>query len=204
MATQQEYGVDQVFVNGISYYNKYPQIGHPYLLDNKFEKGSVIFRGKLYSDVLLMYDICFQKLLIKYAFNDDQFIFYLTKEFISEFNIYNKRFVKGSYYNLEKDRFYQIIGENIPIKVLYKWEKIQEKSDYYLVPYQFSSDRRSCFIYINNKLIRYKGNSSFIHKFPKQNQKLIKKYIRSNKIKVKYCSDNEMELLLKYSAILYP
>ena len=93
-AAEQEYGIDQELVNGVHFENIYRySIGHPYLEADTFKNGSVVYRGKKHSDLLLKYDIYNQQLLVKYLFNDGHIIFYLPKEFISEFNIENKKYL---------------------------------------------------------------------------------------------------------------
>jgi hypothetical protein len=195
-AAELEYGIDQNLVNGVYFENLYQYtIGHPYLLANTFINGSVVFRGNQYSDLLLKYDLFNQQLLVNYAFNDIHVLFYLPKEFISEFIIENKIFVKRSIPGEVNDRIYQIIGKDYPTKILYTWEKIGTDFIYY---FEYGEANRSSFIVIGSNQLGYNRNRSFIHKFPKQHQKLIKKYIHENKIRVKYSSDYEMDLLITY------
>lgn len=204
-AAEQEYGIDQELVNGVHFENLYLySIGHPYLEADTFNNGSVVFRGKKHSDLLLKYDIYNQQLLVKYLFNDDPIIFYLPIEFISEFNIENKKFEKRALKGEEDRRICQVIGGKYPVTIIYKWEKITYSSFHNVIPsYAFSLDRKTSFIVIEDNLVRFKGNSSFIRKFPEQFQKAIKKYIRGNKIKVKHDTDNRMERLIEYINTLY-
>jgi hypothetical protein len=85
-----------------------------------------------------------------------------------------------------------------------KWQKITYHSFHYIIPsYAFSEDRKTSFISIEDNLVRYKGNGSFTRKFPEQYRKAIRKYIRRNKIKVKYETDFMMERLIKHINTLY-
>lgn len=206
-AAELEYGIDQELVNGVLFENFYlPIVGHPYFLVDTFLNGGMVYRGKQYSDLLLKYDLYDQQLLVNYVLNDFQIIFYLPTEFISEFNIENKKFVKHSFPGEETDRFYQIVGKDYPVKILYLFEKIRTKTYKYFSPsYEFSVVMKSSFLLINSNLVGYNRNGSFVSKFPKQDHKLIKTFIRKNKISVKNSSDNEIYSLIKYcNSLTFP
>lgn len=200
LAAELEYGIDQELVNGVLFENIYLYaIGHPYFLADSFNNGRVVYHRKLYPDLLLKYDLYDQQVIVNYTSSDMQVIFILPKKFISEFNIGNKKFVKRSVPGKEDDRIYQSIGEVYPVEILYTWEKIRTNSYHNFLPsYEFGEDKKSSFLLINSNLLAYNRNGSFVSKFPEKNQKLIKKYIRENRIRVKHSTDSEMESLIRY------
>ena len=149
-AAEQEFGIDQELVNGVYFENIYARsLGHPYFEADTFKNGSVVFRGKKYSGLLLKYDTYNQHLLVKYLFNDDLIIFYLPIEYISEFNIENKKFEKRAVKGEEDGIIYQIIGEKYPVKIKYRWERITYQSFRNVIPsYSFSQDIKTNYIVI--------------------------------------------------------
>ena len=99
----------------------------------------------------------------------------------------------------EDAKFYQVIGEDLPIKILYFWEK--DLSNLYANNPDikvFSPEQKETFILLNNKLVSFNGNRSFTRKFSSKRKTAIKEYFRKNKIKVKLASDHEMERLIEF------
>jgi len=200
-AAEKEYGIHQELINGVLFEKENQDaIGHPYFLDYHSHQGSVIYRGKKYSNLFLQYDIYDQQVLLLYVFDSVEYKLYLHKEFINEFTIEDKRFVNESFGVNGYATIYQVIGENVPIRIFYYWEK-------YLTNYDgkmpgknniFSSDKKKSFLFLHNKLVSYKGNRSFANIFPSMSKTAIKEYFRKNKVKIKEASDLEMELLIRF------
>lgn len=204
-AANNELGFDQELVNGIYFeYNYRNALGHPYLLDDAFHEGNVVFRGKQYFGLKFKYDIYEQELLVQYPHNESKVIFYLPKEHITEFTILEMNFIKLGIQD-DGDQFYQVIGKNMPIKAVNKWRKQRNDSDHMMpfLSYEFSKSHKSTYLFINKQLMRYRANRSFVKKFNKTHQKSIKQHIKSNDIKVKHCSPKELASLLAYCNSLY-
>lgn len=199
-AAEAEYGIDLELVNGVHYERFYlPVLGHPYFLADSFMIGNVVYRGKQYSGLLLKYDIYNQELLVNYTLNDIEIPFYLPEEFISEFNIENRKFVKCSMAGEDRERIYQVLGEDFPVKIFYTWEKFRTRSYHLGSPsYEFSEGIKSSFLLISKRLVTYYSNRTFIRNFPKDYQRPIKTFIHENKIKVKYSRDSEIDSLIRY------
>lgn len=199
-AAEKEYGIHQELINGPLFENKNQEANrHPYLLNYYDNQGSVIYRGKQYSNLNLRYDIYAQQVLLIYQFDTAEYKLHLQKEFITGFTIGNKKFINEVYAADEDARFYQVIGEDLPIKVLYFWEKYlsnlyANNSDIKI----FSPEHKDSFILIHNQLLSFKGNNAFARNFSSLSKTAIKKYIREKKIKVNLANDDEMELLLEF------
>jgi len=199
-AAEKEYGINQELINGILFENKNPNaIGHPYFLDYYSNTGTVIYRGQHYSNLNLRYDIYDQQVLLIYLFNKIEYKLHLHNEFITEFTIENKKFIKKAFGANEVAKFYQVIGEDLPIKMLYFWGK--NLSNIYINNPDikiFTSMQKETFILFNNELVSFNGNRSFTGKFPSVSKTAIKKYFRMNETKVKLANDYEMELLIEF------
>ncbi|OFY70135.1 MAG: hypothetical protein A2Y71_12340 [Bacteroidetes bacterium RBG_13_42_15] len=113
------YSFDQELVNGIFYENPYwKALGHPFLLENQFYTGTLVYHGKRYDHVEMKYDIYEQKMLINYQFNDKQLNILLLNEFISEFSFNGKMFGFFSFSEM-KPAFFQVIAGGNDLKCLY-------------------------------------------------------------------------------------
>jgi len=199
-AAEKEYGIDQELVNGPLFENENQNInGLPYLLNYYTNQGNVIYRGKQYSNLNLRYDIYNQQVLLIYLFDNVEYEVHLEKEFITEFNIENRKFINDAF-GADKDaKFYQVIGKDFSIKILYFWQK--GLSNVYVNNpdiKMFSPEQKETFILFNNKLVSFNGNSSFTRQFSSKSKAAIKKYLRKSKTKVKQANDYEMELLIEF------
>ncbi|MEX0981498.1 MAG: hypothetical protein WD577_10275 [Bacteroidales bacterium] len=200
LVAEKEYGINQELINGLLFENiSRDIIGTPYFLNYYSNQGSVIYRGKQYLYLNLRYDIYDQQVLLIYLFNNVEYKLYLQKDFISEFNIENKEFIIKAFGTNDKAKIYQVIGGDLPIKILYFWEKgiinlHNNNSDVK----RFSSGQKETYILFNNKLVSFNRNRSFTRKFLPKSKTAIKKYFRKNKIKIKIANDDEMEQLIEF------
>ncbi len=198
-AAENEYGTHQELINGVLFEKAHQDVtGHPYLLDYYSNTGSVIYKGKKYSNLNLRYDIYDQQLLLIYRFDSIEYKLYLQKEFITEFNIDNKKYILEAFHPGEETRIYQVLGEDLPTRILYFWQKgvsnlYANNSD----RKAFSPAQKEPYILMNNQLASYRGNRSFTRKFALDLRTGIKAYLRKNKMKVKHATDNEMERLIQ-------
>lgn len=200
LKTQSDFGIDQVLVNGISYENKYhTAIGHPFFLEDKFNTGKLVYRGRSYTDIEMKYDVYEHQLVINYSSENQNFWIVLPNEFISEFSIKDKNFKKYSFENMQPG-FYQVLSSPETIKCLYYWRKNRNNSDHrkFYYSYEFSKDKRTSYLLIDNILSQYHSNSSFLKLFPVEIRSDIKKYISTNKIKVTKSNDKVIEELVDH------
>lgn len=199
--TQRIYGIDLELINGIIYNNIYKRaIGHPFFLEPKLYKGELLFRGKSYNDIELIYDLFRQQILINNTTDSNEIWLFLPSEFISEFSLNNKRFKKYSLNGLPA-RFYQVIGNTDSIMCLYYWKKNRRTVGHteagYL--YEYTNEMKTCYLLMDNKLSRYKNNYSFIKLFPDEIKGDIRKYIQNNHIlNVTRSSDIKISELIDY------
>jgi hypothetical protein len=198
-AAEREYGMHQELTNGVLLVSKNQDaIGHPYYLDYYTNQGSVIYRGKKYANLNLRYDLFDQQLMLIYLHDGVEYKLWLHKEFIAEFFVENKRFIHEILGGDKEPRFYQVIGEGLPVKVLYFWDKSLTKVNAGNSEKSMFEERKESYILRDNELVSFKGNRSFAGRFPSDFNKAIKKQIRKHAIKVKNATDAEMELLVEY------
>ncbi len=61
-----KHSLDQILINGVRYYDKYPNVyGHPFLFEDS-QPGSITLSGKVYEDLLINYDLYSQHLVMEY------------------------------------------------------------------------------------------------------------------------------------------
>jgi hypothetical protein len=194
-----EYGFDQVLVNGILYEDLYSRkIGHQFLLDDQFYKGNLKLNGKLYKDIEMKYDIYDQQLVINLKHNNSIACVVPTIDFVSGFSFGGKSFSKFNF--AEEPGFYQVVFESEKMKCLYYWFK--EKHDSNKINYsgfnEFSEGEKKNYLLLNGALNKYKNNGSFTDLFPNKIRSQIRKYIKSNHLDVAQSSDESILKLLTY------
>jgi hypothetical protein len=198
-----EYGFDQVLVNGICYEDEYlGTIGHPFLFENRFYKGTMIYREREYQGLDIKYDIYKQQVVLYIRQNNSNAWIIPSNDFISAFSLDDKIFVKYTFKGLPG--FYQTIFDTEELKCLYYWSKLRYDSDHnrsYNSSRFTDSERKTCLI-VDGVLKKYVDNRSFVGLFPQESQLRIKQYMKNNKIKVDKGSDAEIAKLVTYCKTL--
>lgn len=117
-----------------------------YLMGFDYIKGSVMYKGQYYVDVLLKYDLLEDNLITQSNDNLSIFNVKLIPEFVSEFSLHNLHFVKLS--GIDKNGFFEYAfnGDSIDLyikRASRKREKVLKsgiqysfkQSNYYLMAY---------------------------------------------------------------------
>ncbi len=194
-----EYGFDQVLVNGVFYGDRYrEEIGHPFLVESKFSKGTLVFRERKYKGVEINYDIYEQQLVLYITHHNSIAWIIPPHDFISSFSIGDKFFTKQTFQN--DQQFYQVIFDSEKLRCLYYWYKLRSDSDHKTNynSYEFSDSRKKTFLLLNDEYVRYRDNRSFANLFPGEIKSEIRKYIKANGIKVAKSSDSDIIELISY------
>ncbi len=199
-AAEKEYGINQELINGPHFENENQNInGLPYLLNYYSNQGNVVYREKQYSNLNLRYDIFNQQVLLIYLFDNVEYELHLQKELITEFSIENRKFIHESFAADEDAKFYQVLGKDFPIRILYFWQK--GLSNVYVNNpdiKMFSPEQKETFILFNSQLVSYTGNRSFTRALTSESKPAIKEFLRKNNTSVKQANDYEMELLIEF------
>ncbi len=197
---QTEYKSDQVLVNGLYYDNYYRNaIGHPFLFEDVFYKGTVVYQNIQYKDLDMKYDIYGQELLLSYVLDDRNIRFIPLNEFISEFSLNEMYFKKYSFPGMAPG-FYQVIADYGDIKCLYYWFKKRTESSHFRVitSYQFYKSEKTRYLVLDNKLLKYRNKFSFIRLFPQEKRYDIRKFLKSENIKISKSDDDSIRKLINY------
>jgi hypothetical protein len=196
-----EYGLDQVLVNGISYEDKYwKKVGNQYFPEDRLYKGTLIYREKEYHGVRMKYDICDQQLILHIYQNYLTVRVVLSNDFVSAFSLDEKLFSKYDFTG--KPRFYQVVFDTSRLKCLYYWYKqVQETGNGEIFGYyrfEFTESERKNYLKIDGSYETYKNNRSFTELFPEEIRPMIREYVKTHHIKVNKSSDKEITELLTY------
>jgi hypothetical protein len=199
----EQYGFDQVLVNGFLYTDKYwRKVGHQFLLGDQLYNGNLTFRGKTYQNIPMKYDLYDQQLVVNVKQDALSLLVALPEDFISDFSIENKRFTRCTFDDGPK--FCQVVFESAELKCLYYWFK--EKRDLNDRNYpgycEFRESEKKNYLILNGVQKKYNNNKSFIELFPVEVNAKIRKYMKSNRIKVSRSSGEEMAGLLAYCITL--
>jgi hypothetical protein len=193
------YKADQHLIHGTRYYNLYPSApGNPFFEPDEFRTGNIIINDREYKAVLLKYDICNQRLLLRYSISNGGYTdIVLIHDPIRGFEIDGKVFRK---YAIPKkgEQFCQEIGSG-SLKCLYFWNKELVPLNNSLASYnQYTGPERNSFLLRNGALFPFTGKKPFIRCFPSEQQHAVKKYMKENRIILRDASDTEMHRLILF------
>jgi len=196
-----EYGFDQVLVNGISYEDKYwKKVGHQFFPEDRLFKGSLIYRGKEYHGVILKYDIYDQQLILHVYQNYLIVRVVLANDFVSSFSLDEKLFSRYDFTGTPG--FYQVVLDTGKLKCLYYWSKqVKETGSGEIFGYyhfEFTESKRKNYLELDGSFETYRNNRSFTGLFPEEIQPMIREYVKSHNLKVDKSSDEEITELLTY------
>jgi hypothetical protein len=194
-----EYGLDQLLVNGRYYEDMYlKKVGHPFLLQEQLSEGSILYRGNEYARLQMNYNIYDQELVVLIENNNEKVKIVPLNDFVTTFSIHNKYFAK---YNLEGEpKFYQVVFDSEKIRCLYFWSKRKNEfiKDNKYNYFEFSGVDCKRILVVNGKFATYKNNKSFIGLFPVNMKESLSQYLKNGKIKISMITDEEMVKLLEY------
>jgi len=83
----------------------------------------------------------------------------------------------------EEAKFYQVLGEDLPIRILYSWKKDLSQLNTNNSDIRMFYEQKETFILYYNNLVSFNGNRSFTRKFSSNSKTAIKKYLSKNKTK---------------------
>lgn len=188
-----QYGLDPEIYKGRKYINldNY-QSGTPFFSSEKnhsisFYPGKILLDKKLYSNVLLSYDVYNQEVLIQSrslsgVSND----IILPNTLIDEFWIGEQHFAKNPY--KEIDALYVEVIENIVTEVVcyfsynkeYRLQETSGKGEM-----GFGELRTRKYLFVNHTVYGFKGKKSFLKCLTDQNREESINFIKSNPLKFK-------------------
>ena len=197
----QFYGPDDLLVNGSLYIQEHPRAeGNPYFQEEKWAHGKLVINGKSFENIEFIYNVETDKVIIQS--NDimkNKMAVILNRDFVDAFYIDEHDFINLDQLNL-------VNSEKGFAELIYKSELtfiVKHKKDFlkqYSQSNQFGSYSKLQsikYIQSGDQLIKLPTRKSFLDYFdPYRNQ--IKKYLRTNNIRYKTASKNELSGLLKF------
>lgn len=193
------YGANQIPLNGkLSEYFPSKVIGWPYYLNDKFHKGAITIHDTEYKNIELKYNIFEQNLEVLYISpQNTRYSLIPPADFISSFKIGEQQFEKLTFN--EEAKFFQIIHKG-NIECLYYWYKKSSESNEEgrYAKLEYHNTKRKSYIVMNGNLYPYKSKSSFVKLFPKTHKSAIKKFMKTNQIKVHNADDNTIRSLIVF------
>jgi len=171
--------------------------GNQFMEDKTYKNGFIILKDKKYDDLKLNYDIFNQEVLLKFDLHQRTTLIKIDKTKLKEFSLENKTFI------LFKDEsskpiIYQYLG-NGTSKILIKFNKtLYLSSGSGTSNFKFSKPFKSKFLLYDDVIHKFSNNRNFLSILKKEEQSLVKTYLKNNKIKLKKSSDEALNKLINY------
>jgi hypothetical protein len=194
-----ETGNDKLLANGRFFESpSHRNTGHPFLLSEDYQNGSIKIHDKLYTNCKLKYNIFNQNIVLLYSNSNNVHIpIVLPNDFISEFSINDAHFKK--LHISGKEQFYQIVYTG-NIDCIYEWYKKRKDSfqngDY--SSYAYSEAQKKCLIILNGSSYEIKRKRDIYNLFPEEYKNNIKEYIKKNKMKFKHLDVQAISALISF------
>ena len=193
------YGEDYNLRSGKQYAHYYAGVfGHQFFNSPTFRKGSVTIRGDRYDDVLLNYDIYNQLLVLKHTDNTGRTeLLQLTAEFIEEFTLDGKEFVRMTFPQTGTE-FFQVIRSG-NLACLSHWEKdMVFSASATQNSYTFNKQLRRTYLLKDAQLRSFSTRASFVSLFRKEIRRAINRFVRNEAISFRQLSDEHLIMILEF------
>lgn len=198
--TEVQNALDPLIQNGIYYSNPYYNAtGHPFLGDKNLKEGTIVFRNKEYSDVMLNYDLFHQQIILGWEQDNSIQLNLIPNEFITGFQI-GSIFFRRISFNGTGAGFYQVVTEEDSLACYYRLNKIRNEANTAGASqtYLFSEERSSAYLFINGELKRFRNNGSFLKILPDRIKSETRNYLRTNRIKMNKADVKTTEEVIKF------
>ena len=194
------YGLNSELYNGKVYSDFYGSSvkGHPFLLSSEYSIGSLNINDKQYDTQLINYDVFKQKLLLSFTnYNQTQRIIEIPLLNIRAFSFSDK------YFQLLKMpdsslKIFQIIGKSkTPILVYWK-KSMNTTTSTSIYDYKFTKAKKSIWFIKDHQFYPIIKNKSLIKLFDKDQAIALKKWLKSQNIRIQKASDWQLQELSEY------
>ncbi len=190
--------LDDRLYNGkvYSYYPSGSVIGNQFLVETEFGQGVVWISGDVYRNILLNLDVLNQQLLLSFtSLQGANKIISVSLAYIDSFYFENKLFVIERNDNDEAEIYQKIMIENNLFYI--RWYKnLNLRTSFSVIQYEFSKSLQKVYFEKSGNRVEVKTNRKFRKLFSKNQSVLLRKYMRSNKMKIAKMSDVQYNKLL--------
>jgi hypothetical protein len=195
---------DALLLNGRFFIVKYPHAkGNPYIENINGSTGKIVLAEREYNNVRLIYDIWEQKLnLLVDAKENEGFILELVNENVLSFILGDRVFFNCLKLPiLPQSGFYEeiFVGKHLKAYAQLSKNFINTTSDNYIG--EFSNQKKSLFIVVNEKNVEITNNLDFMKLFG-SNRKKVKPFIKKNKIRLTKSNNNDLVKLFQFVELL--
>ncbi len=169
--------------------------GHPFLGEDDWQFGSIVYHNQFYDNVPLLYDLTKDEIITEYYYNGNEMI--LVKEAVTKFEINDRIFVNIAHASLPKNGYYQLLYDGPSTVLVRRQKKIRETISFHALEV-FFDERNRFFIYKNGVYFPIR-NKSAILKILGDKKSALKKFVKTNKARFK----TDFESALKLTAAHY-
>jgi hypothetical protein len=179
-------------------------LGTPFFFDEMKFKGSLVFNGRSYSDLILFYDLVRDELVLHAKTKSKGSVFIiLNKAWISEFSLEKNneffRFLPDSYFNnlLNKlpEGFLEVSYDN-KLKLLFKYSKKIHFENNTSDRFNYNFEQ-NIYLIKENKSFEITSKSKFLSVFP-EHKKQINAFLRKSQFRYKNATRSELISLIEY------
>jgi hypothetical protein len=195
------YGLDMLLYNGKKYFSEInPVQGHPFWRSPNGFVGDIYLNGKVFRNNQLKYNLITQQFVLSYydsKSREEHHPIVLINALIDSIRTSDILFVKNHFPEIPQDFIREVHRGRISCFMALRKE-IFEKVKGYDIRKAISEEKRDYYLFLSSKVHPFHSPSTFREAFPKQNQKVIKKYISANKVKFKEIDDSELKRLIVF------
>lgn len=196
-----EYGHNPALVNGKYFVDlSLHDLGHPYFINKKYEKGYLLLQNTVYDNYEVMYNVFNQTLVIRYS-NDENapFAFVPPHGFVTEFSMLADTFY---YYNDTNALlgYYKKLYTSDEVECLVQYNKTRAVSHHNESFSAFKySDIKHTYYYKNKASVtELTKKKDLLMYYPEDQQKAIGDYMKAEKIKIRRASEETIRTLITF------
>ncbi len=194
------YGLNPELYNGKVYSDFYGSSvkGHQFLWSPEYSKGDLIINNKSYHEQIINYDIFKQKLLLSFTnYTKTQRIIEIPLKNIQSFSFSDMYFQLMSMPD-SSIKIFQVIGKSkFPILIYWKKNMITTTSTS-IYDYKFTEPKRDIWLVKDHQFYPITKNKSLLKLFDKEQAIVLKKWLKSQNIRIQKAKDWQLQKLSEY------
>jgi hypothetical protein len=190
-----KYGKDPELFKGIKYTDyRRVDFGHSFIYTENSLEGSLSYKGVVYENVILNYDVFEQVLLLTYKNNIGALVqLVLLTRYVDSFTIGNDTFIKNTYTELSVP-FIRLFGDENGVQCIITYEKDYSFNNKASESgFGYSELIMKKYLLVDKKPIRLTRKKQLINYLPENKKELCKAYLK--KVKMKFRQMNEIQLV---------
>ncbi len=160
-------------------YRKKHRDNHNFYQDDSFKRGSIIYRGQVFNNIELKYELVDDFLVIQLSNNNQITSIIPEKSLVQKFSIENKKFINSSSFGFLEELL--IKEEFSVLKKHRKLSKENRDADY---RYHTFKKQEGYILFYNDNYFSIDSKRDFVKLFP-NSKKQISKFYKDNKFLIK-------------------